>query len=158
MAIEIYHTGLVVADVAAGMEELTAATGCAWAPVQEQTLKLRGPEGPFEVDLQFTYSTAAPHVELIRAVPGTVWAPQPEGASTAHHLGCWSDDLAADSARLEAGGAPLLVTYASPSAGPVGFAYHRLASGVLLELVDAARREQFAAWFAGGSWKPAKVT
>lgn len=151
---EIFHTGFVVPDIAAGMAELTAALGCAWAPLQVQRLPLRTPEGDAEVELHFTYSTAAHHLELIEAVPGTVWAAQPPGAMAAHHVGIWSEDVAGDSERLSSAGSPCLVTYQTASGRPAGFAYHRLASGVLVEFVDVARKAVFADWFAGGSWQP----
>ncbi len=150
---EIFHTGFVVSDLAAGMAELTAALGCAWAPPQQQRLRLRLPGGPAEVDLHFTYSTVAHHLELLEAVPGTVWE-QPTGAAATHHVGLWSDDVAADSERLARAGSPCLATYATADGRAAGFAYHRLPSGVLVEFVAAARRPVLEAWFAGGSWRP----
>ena len=152
MAIEQYHTGVVTADLRATMDELTERMGLGWATIQQQVLKLRGPDGPFEVDLTFVYSTRYPYIEVIQGVPGTVWAPQPEGASAVHHLGCWSDDLVADAAALEAAGSPILTTYESPSGEPAGFTYHRLPSGILFELVDSARKAQFEVWLSGGEF------
>lgn len=151
---EVFHTGFVVPDIEAAMAELTATLGCAWAPLQDQRLPLRFPDGDADVRLRFTYSTVAHHLELIEAVPGTVWALQPEGAAATHHVGVWSADVAGDSERLSRAGSPCLATYRTRSGRPAGFAYHRLAAGGLIEFVDVARKEVFAQWFAGGAWQP----
>lgn len=151
---EVFHTGFVVPDLEAGMAELTETLGCAWAPLQAQRLRLRFPDRDADVDLRFTYSTAPHHLELIEAVPDTVWALQPAGAPATHHVGIWSDDVAGDSERLTRAGSPCLATYRTSSGRPAGFAYHRLASGALIEFVDAARKAVFAEWFAGGDWQP----
>lgn len=151
---DVFHTGFVVADLDAAMPELAAALGVDWAPRQEQHLELRTPDADLDVDLRFTYSTQPHHLELVEAVPGTLWALQPEGSSTAHHIGVWSDDVASDAERLGAAGAPWLVTYRTRSGRPTGFTYHRLASGGLVELVDRSRQAVFAEWFAGGAWRP----
>lgn len=151
---DVFHTGFVVPDLEAGMAELTELLGCTWAPLQSQRLPLRTPDGDVEIDLRFTYSTVAHHLELIEAVPGTVWAAQPAGSMATHHVGIWSDDVAGDSERLARAGSPCLMTYQTSSGRPAGFAYHRLASGALIEFVDVARKAVFAEWFAGGSWRP----
>jgi catechol 2,3-dioxygenase-like lactoylglutathione lyase family enzyme len=151
---DVFHTGFVVDDVEAARDELSAHLQVDWTPVEDRDLTLRGPDGPLSVNLRFTYTTTGPHrLELLGAVPGTVWeAPVPgsHGTVAAHHVGVWCDDLVARSRALSASGAPLLVTYAGDPAAPVGFAYHRLPSGLLVELVDAARRPAFERWFAGG--------
>lgn len=156
---DVFHTGFVVPDVDAAMAELAGTFDLTWAPVTRITMELRFPDGPREVAMQFTYSVQEPHIELLAAVPHTPWGqadgPTAVGLQAAHHLGVWSDDVAGDSAALVAAGAPLLVTYDHAGEGARGFAYHRLPSGVLVELVDRSRAADFERWFAGGSFVPA---
>jgi hypothetical protein len=152
---DLYHMGFVVPDLEAGMDEMGRAAGLRWASMQDTTLPLVGPDGPFDLHIRFTYSIDFPHIELIESIPGSLWEGAPGHA--AHHLGYWTDDVAAASKRLETElGAPRLVTYATASGEPKGFAYHRLPSGMLIEVVDRARAAQFAEWFAGGEWAPAR--
>ncbi|MDA2986341.1 MAG: VOC family protein [Actinomycetota bacterium] len=149
-----FHTGFVVDDVEAARDHLSAHLNATWTPVEERDMPLRGPAGPVTVRLRFTYTTTGPHhLELLGAVPETVWqasGPSHPGTIAAHHIGLWCSDLAETSRRLEADGSPLLVTYDSELDEAVGFAYHRLPSGLLLELVDEARRPAFEHWFGGG--------
>ncbi len=149
-----FHTGFVVTDVEAARDQLSKHLDVSWTPIEARQMPLRGPNGPMTVDLQFTYTTTGPHhLELLGSVPGTVWqAPDLSDLSTtaAHHVGLWCADLAEESRRLVADGAPLLVTYDSGHDEAVGFAYHRLPSGLLLELVDVSRRPGFERWFEGG--------
>ena len=156
----IFHTGYVVEDVEESMREVEAVFDVAWSTVERRRLALRGPEGPFEADMTFVYTQQGPpHIELLAAVPGTPWqvanAAAPVGQQAAHHVGIWSPDLVADSAALEAAGAPLVVTYDGRGDGVRGFAYHRLPSGMLVELVDESRRPDFETWFAGGPFPSA---
>lgn len=53
------------------------------------------------------------HVEIIQSVPGTLW--KPVAGSGIHHLGYWSDDVAADSAELAADGVDVAATDSVPS-------------------------------------------
>lgn len=151
---DAFHTGFVVEDLESARDRLSEQLDVSWTPVEDRHLTLRGPDGTSDVRLRFTYTTEGPHrIELLGAVPGTVWetaGPQRHGTVAAHHIGIWCDDLIGRSEALAAAGAPLLVTYAGASDRPIGFAYHRLASGLLVELVDAARRPAFERWFAGG--------
>lgn len=153
-ATEVFHTGFVVADIEQGMAEMSRAFDVSWTPVEERELPLLGPAGPLRPRLRFAYTREGPpRLELLEAVPGTVWELPPEGVGgtlATHHVGVWCDDLASMSRELEATGSPRLVTYQSRSGDAAGFAYHRLRSGPLIELVDGARRADFEAWFAGG--------
>lgn len=158
---DVFHTGFVVPDVDAAMEELGAVFGLSWAPVVRITMRLRGPDGPFDAAMTFTYSVQGPpHLELLGAVEGTPWnqsrGPEPVGLQAAHHVGVWSDDVAADSEAMTAAGAPLVVTYDHSGEGARGFAYHRLPSGLLVEVVDRSRAPDFQRWFEGGSFVTAE--
>lgn len=149
-----YHFGMVVEDIEQGLAQVGAALGLSWTELTEREMTLRTAEGTIRPRLRFAYSTTGtPHIELLEAVTGTPW--EAGGPGGWHHAGYWSEDLAADSARLAEQGAPRVVTYDSDREGPVGFAYHRLPTGQLVELVDASRREGFEAWFAGGEFADA---
>lgn len=151
---DVFHTGIVATDLEAACAEITALTGAAWTPVEAREMPLRGPDGPLRPTMRFTYTLTGPNrLEVLEAIPGTVWeapAAGTMGPLAAHHVGIWCDDVAGASRRLAAAGSPLLVTYDGEGTDPVGFAYHRLQSGLLVELVDRSRRDGFERWFAGG--------
>lgn len=149
VSFEIYHSGFVVSDIASAMAELTTTLGYDWLDVVTRRLRFRGPEAEQSVELTFTYTRRGPHrLELLQEVPGTIWETR-DGLATPHHVGMWVEDVAAESARLAADGSPLLWTYAGDPDRAVGFAYHRLPCGLMVELVDTSRREAFDAWFGG---------
>ena len=157
---QLFHTGFVVPDVCAAMDEIGQQLGVTWAEVTEIDMTLATESGVIEPRMVFTYSREGPvHIELLQAVAGTPWtvatATPPIGRQAAHHVGLFSDDVAGESARLAASGAPRVVTYASSSEEARGFAYHRLACGLLVEIVDRARKPDFERWFAGGAFVPA---
>lgn len=151
---DVFHTGMVAADLDEACAAITDLTGAAWTPVETREMPLRGPDGPLRPVMRFTYTVTGPHrLEVLEAIPGTVWELPPGGPLgplAAHHIGVWCDDVAGTSRRLAAQGSPLLVTYDGEGPDPVGFAYHRLRSGLLVELVDRSRRDGFERWFAGG--------
>ncbi|HEY8339518.1 MAG TPA: VOC family protein [Egibacteraceae bacterium] len=143
----VFHTGYVVDDIEAAMAELGDALSLRWARLQQREMRLRTPEGPLTVELRYTYSAGdrPPHVELLERVPGTLWE-RSTGPGQLHHLGLWSEDLAEESAALARRGAPLQVTFDDPDGGVHGFAYHRMPSGALVELVDAGARPAMERW------------
>lgn len=149
-----FHTGFVVDDLGAAIEEFTTTFGSSWTPVEEVPLCLTGPDGPTRFDLRVTFSREGPQrYELIEAVPGTLWqvpSSPSGGPSPCHHVGFYADDLRGESRRLEAAGAPLQHTIDDGSGEVSFFAYHRLPSGLLVELVDGRARRAFERWFAGG--------
>ncbi len=150
-----YHYGIVVTDFERALDELGGRLGLAWASVQRRQFDAAQPNGIVAADFRVTYSvTGPPHYEIIEANPGTIWA---DGGGGVHHLGFWSDDLAADSGRLTEAGSPWEATYHHPDVdGPFGFTYHTLpATKLRIELVDVARRPAFEAWLAGGDFPSA---
>jgi catechol 2,3-dioxygenase-like lactoylglutathione lyase family enzyme len=131
---DCYHTGLVVADMDAAAQRLTAAMGYRWTKPVEATLSVTTADGDVEVPFSFVYSVNAPHLELIQQVPGTIWT-VPAGGG-AHHLGYWADDLAAAATQLERSGYRL---EARPSGDTLSmFAYYTDPNGVRIEIVDRA--------------------
>ncbi|WP_197040817.1 VOC family protein [Pseudonocardia halophobica] len=149
---DLYHTGLVVKDLRSSIETYGALMGTEFTPPQLRCLDLRDDAAEYHVDLTIAYSRQGPHrVELIEAVPGTLWDVR-EGAPTAHHLGIWCDDVPGESAKLSAAGNPLLATLAADPERATYLAYHRLPDGSLIELVDASARDRLEAWFAGAEY------
>lgn len=131
---DCYHTGLVVDDMTVAAERLTAAMGYRWTKPVESTLSVATADGDIEVPFKFVYSVNAPHLEVIQAVPGTIWTAPPGGG--AHHLGYWADDMAAAAAQLERSGYRL---EARPSGETLSmFAYYLDPAGVRIEIVDRA--------------------
>ncbi|MYB09145.1 MAG: VOC family protein [Acidimicrobiia bacterium] len=152
---DFYHFGIVVTDLDAAMAEWSAIHGFEWAPVQHREFMVRQPNGVVLADFRFTYSIAGPpHIEFIKAAPGTVWDPSTAGG--VHHLGYWSHDLVADAQRLAEAGYEPLSSYDSADGRPLGFTYHWLpTTGLRVELVDAARRQDFLNWLAGADFPAA---
>ena len=93
-----FHVGVVVPDLEAAMAELGPAIGADWSGPLEREV------GEWVVRATFA-QTAPPYVELIEAVPGSVWEATP--GAPIHHMSYWSDDLDADGVRLEAAGMAL---------------------------------------------------
>jgi hypothetical protein len=151
---DAYHTGFVVPVIEPAMTELTRLFGVAWTEIEQWSARVRTPEGPLTVRLRFAYTLGAgPHLELLEPVPGTVWEiPVATGAGlgAVHHVGVWADDFAETSDRMVEAGFPRLLTFDERSGRAAGFAYHRLPSGALIELVDAANRRELESWLAGG--------
>ncbi|ASR37679.1 hypothetical protein BAY61_24745 [Prauserella marina] len=152
---DIYHTGFVVPDLDAARRDLTAVFGVTWTDVEQHEIPVTTPEGPVTANLRFAYSQGgSPRLELLEPVPGTIWeAPSVSfGPGGAHHVGVWAEDFAATSAKLEADGFPRVLTSDDGSGQAFRFAYHRLPSGPLIEIVDAARKAELEAWFEGADY------
>lgn len=128
-----FHVGIVLDDLDAGLAEMTEMFGYEWAtPLAVQTPVVL-PDREFVLDLRFAYSVTEPRVELVQSVPGTPWVPAL--GSGVHHVGYWSDDVAADSAVLEAHGYAREAKGVRPD-GAATWAYHRSPGGPRIELVS----------------------
>ncbi|MGA2836546.1 MAG: VOC family protein [Acidimicrobiales bacterium] len=135
-----YHVGIVVPDLAAAQGRLREQLGVVWGPVLDLAAQdLRDGGGrDLVLPTKLCYSTDGPLLELIEEVPGSVW--ECNDHSNLHHIGFWSEDLPADSARLGGSGCPMQLCGRSGGDAPVSFAYHRSDLGVRIEIVDAAMR------------------
>lgn len=126
-----FQVGFVVPALEAAMDEFGAGLGVELLGPQERDL------GDCVLRIAFA-RTPPPYVELIEGPPGSLWhAP---GGAHMHHLGYWSEDMDADSARLEAAGMALELD--------LGYArYHRpaVAAGARVELIDVAYQTEFRA-------------
>jgi catechol 2,3-dioxygenase-like lactoylglutathione lyase family enzyme len=127
-----FHLGLVVEDFEATLAEFSAAFGYEWCAEIGGSVPLTLPTGNAVLDISCAYSRTLPRVEIVRRVPGTLWEPVAGGG--VHHVGYWSDDVAADAAELTRQG---FVTEARRAgSGGAPFAFLRGPSGLLVELVD----------------------
>ena len=143
---DLYHTGIVVEDLDATRRWLTALAGYRWCDeyAGDQVVETGG--GQLTVPLRFAYSRSEPRLELIEAVPGTVWEP---AASGVHHLGFWSADVDRDVATLVRSGRELEVRASLPD-GSTRWAYCGGVGGPRIELVSRMLEPMMAAWFATG--------
>src|SRR5690606_27478808 len=76
-ATDLFHTGVVVEDLDSSIDRLSAVAGYRWTKPLAATTPIRTPAGDTEVPFRIVYSLDAPYVELIQAVPGTLWTPAP---------------------------------------------------------------------------------
>ena len=136
-----FHTGIVVDDLDAALVTFTELFGYRWCEEVHIPTPVTTPAGDIELDLRFAYSMTSPRLEIIQAVPGTLW--EPAAGSGIHHLGYWSDDVAVDSAALEERG------FAREASGQV-WAYHRSTAGFRIEVVNRAVQPALEQYWATG--------
>lgn len=131
---DLYHTGIVVADLEAALAAMTELGGYRWTPVMESPFMVWTPAGEQTVPFRCAYSVDKPHLELVQQVPGTVWTAVPGNA--AHHIGYFVDDLAAASQAMTDAGRPVEACGVVEGRYPSVFAYHKGADGIRIEVVD----------------------
>ena len=121
-----FHSGHIVTDIEQSCAELTAALGVRWSPIQDRELGEWRSRIAFSVD-------GPPYLEIIQGSPGSPWDAEAFGDQL-HHIGYWSDDVAADGARLIAAGMPVILDGAAwGRSTTIHMAPH---SGTRLELLD----------------------
>ncbi|SEP04903.1 VOC family protein [Trujillonella endophytica] len=136
---DLYHVGIVTDDLDGVRDEMSELLGYEWT--QEVTARtavcLLGVDTA--LDLRLVYSRTTPRVELVASLPGNpVWTPA--GGSGVHHLGYWSDDLAADRAELEERGFVAEALGQEPG-GPAMWGYFAREGAPRIELVSRAMQE-----------------
>lgn len=141
---DFYHTGIIVPDLDAAMARLSALAGYRWISPVSYTLPFRTTVGTQEVTSTFVYSLQAPHVELIKEVPGTAWTAAP--GNSIHHLGYWTDNLAESAKILEDNGFTFEATADTAPPDLALFAYYLDAAGTRIEIVDRALFPDFPAF------------
>jgi hypothetical protein len=141
----VYHVGFVVPDLHDAISTLGPALGITFSPpIDLPFTTLETPDGPREVSLRLTYSTRPVHVELISSAAGTLWDFADERRG--HHLGVWTDDVAAEAERLDGLGLRRL-WWVRGDDGRMVFSYHDTPYGFYIELVDNAARAGMPDWF-----------
>ena len=146
-AADHFHVGVVVDDFEGALDDLSDLFGHRWCPPLSVSTPVVLPDGQITLDLVFTYSTTTPRMEVIKSVPGTLWTAA--AGSGIHHLGYWSDDVAADAARLTGRGYVAEATGVRPDGGAV-WAYHRSPSGPRIELVSRDIAAGLEGYWASG--------
>ena len=143
---DLYHVGIVVHDFDATLALLAETAGYRWCDEYSGDQLVQTPSGEITVPMRFAYSLTEPRLEILQAVPGTIWTPSDSGV---HHLGYWSDDVSADVAALAAKGMPAEATASVPD-GSALWAYCKGASGPRIELVSRTLEPILREWFATG--------
>lgn len=134
----LFHTGIVVDDLAAAKAEMGERLGVTWFEGGAEVVLLSA-DGPRTVQSAYALSQEGPHhIELAQSVAGTIWTASAPGH--AHHLGYWVDDVAAASQALVEQGAPHVATVAMAVDAPPMCAYHRTANGLYVEVVSKKLR------------------
>jgi hypothetical protein len=142
-----FHTGVVVDDFEGTLAMLTELFGYEWCDEMGAEIPVTLPDGVQTLNLRFAYSMTAPRLEIIRPVPGTLW--MPAAGSGIHHLGYWSDDVAADAATLERRGFAREAAGEGEDGVPY-WTYHRTATGPRIELVSRAMQPTMEQYFTTG--------
>jgi hypothetical protein len=134
----LFHTGIVVDDLAAAKAELGDLLGVTWFEGGADVLVITD-DGTRTVSAAYALSKEGPHhVELTQSVAGTLWSVT--GPGQAHHLGYWVDDVAAASAELIRLGSARVATVTVADGVPPMCAYHQTGNGLYVEVVSRAMR------------------
>lgn len=129
-----YHFALVVENLEAAKQELTEALGLTWARDQRRQACLEAPDHPITLYMAYAYSLEGPpYLEIIEQRPDSPFA-----QLGLHHIGVWSDDPRAESARLEQAGWPRETVGLAPDGSWAGSLYHRGTAGLRVEVVNIA--------------------
>ncbi|MCA2318604.1 VOC family protein [Mycobacterium intracellulare] len=150
---DLYHCGLVVEDFDAEMAFLTDVVGHRWTQAFEvdQTVELDGRVDT--IPLRLAFSLTEPRLELVQAVPNTLWTPSTSGL---HHLGYWSDDIDDDIAALRENHFAVEGRGLTPE-GETLWAYCKGPIGPRIELVNRVMQPVMESFFAMGAADPARV-
>jgi hypothetical protein len=146
----LFHTGVIVDDLEAAAALWTASFGFHWAPPQTAATPMRCPAGVLPREVRFTYSLEGPHhIELLEQVdPGPYLHLSTD--RHIHHVGYYTTDLAAQSARLEALGFAAELSGVGEDGGVYRATYHchPVQPGMWIELVDDSVADNIDAWMA----------
>lgn len=135
---DLWHTGIVVDDLAAAMDEYGEELGVTWYEGGAD-VRMTTDEGVRTVTTKYALSKEGPHhVELGQSIQGTLWSVTKPGH--AHHLGYWVDDVAAASTALIERGSPVVATIGMSDEAPPMCAYHRTPNGLFVEVVVRGMR------------------
>ncbi len=146
----LFHTGMVVDDLATAMAGFSEVLGARWAQPLRMEVPLWTDHGIVRRESWTTYSIdagGAHHLELIEDVAATAWAAP--GRSRLHHIGVWSQDLVARSAHLADMGWARVLTDGTDGT-PGNFVYHDPGhGGLFVELLASSLKPVMAPWLEG---------
>jgi hypothetical protein len=141
-----FHLGIVAEDLEVTMATLASVLGHEWGAVVGGPAEVALPAGERVVDLRCAYTLSTPRLEVIRAIPGTMWEPVSGGGI--HHVGYWSDDVAAESDELHRAGYVTEVTRSGPD-GSTHFTFLRHPEGFRIELLTRAAQPSLERYWNG---------
>ncbi len=152
---EVFHLGIIVADLAAAQAELSDSLGVRWTTPAHIPVKAWAPDrGRHGYDLTISFTVEGPvHIELLHGSPGSYYDPALRGGPGLHHIGVWVDDVTQVNKDLVGQGYTVELAGDSPENGYGAFTYVRSHGGVLFEPESGRRgsKERFERWYAGGS-------
>ena len=92
---DIYHVGIIVPDMEAAMDELGRRFNVGWRDPSTATVRVRDQGGDRILSPRVTFCDNSTPIalELIEALPGTVWSVT--GRSQLHHFGLYVDSVQA---------------------------------------------------------------
>jgi len=146
----MFHLGALVDDLDTAMADLDDS-GVEWAvPRLIDAMPFWTPEtGSDAAPLRFVYSREGPqHLELLESPPGSPW--HAGGRAGLHHVGYWTDDVAAAVETALELGWKLVLANAAPEDGFGMLAYVQPACGLLVEFVSDEIRPSFEEWWREG--------
>ena len=146
----VYHVGYVVPDLAKAMAQFTDAIGARWVDHVVHPRYRDAAGRVVEVDLHTSFTLDGPvHIELIEAAPGTIW--ELGAGPQIHHVGLWTDDVAAEAERLVRSGLPVVAGGLDDAdeGVPGFFSYHDNPQGGKLELVHIDMQQGMHDWMRG---------
>jgi hypothetical protein len=131
---DLYHVGLIVDDIDAAAQRLTAVSGYEWTKPVEYTLAVTTADGDYEVPFKFVYSLQAPHLELCNRFPGPSGPPRPIRRHTTLATG-----LTTSLPQRPLSKTPATARKPAPGGEDLSmFAYQTDPDGVRIEIVDRA--------------------
>ena len=139
-----FHVGIASVDVESLAAALGPLLGLTWVSLRRPDVVHHAPGGPVTPSSQVIWSRqGAPHLELVKAEPGTVYAV--DRGTYIHHFGYWTADLGASIAAYQAKGWRVEAAMHDGDGRPTAFAYLSRPGEVWIELVDVANRPRLAA-------------
>jgi catechol 2,3-dioxygenase-like lactoylglutathione lyase family enzyme len=142
---DLYHIGIVVDDLDTTLSWLSDVAGYQWCEQYAGDQVVETPAGETTIPLRFAYSMNEPRLEVLQAIPGTLWTPSDSGI---HHLGYWSDDVDRDIQTLVDTGHEVEARAPLPD-GSALWAYCK-AAGPRIEVVSSLIRPVMTQWFETG--------
>ncbi|GAA1159638.1 VOC family protein [Nocardioides aquiterrae] len=152
---ELWHVGVVVGDLESAMDQLARSFGHEWSTVLERevAVHLVGGEAGSEQSSRVRWTASRggpPQWEVIEAESG-LWSVEANPGGGLHHLAYWSDDLAGDSAELQAEGYRL-EAWGDDEHGATRFIYLLGPNGLRIEIGAAETRPAWEEWTSGGDY------
>jgi methylmalonyl-CoA/ethylmalonyl-CoA epimerase len=129
----VHHVGLVVPDITAAIEHAESVYGLQLIDLGPGLSAWLDHGRRIEPHTHVALSAGGPpHLELLQAVPGTVWQVLPG----LHHVGYVVDDLPSAADELAAAGLPVVLEDVNDTGRPIRATYHRDPLGPIVELMS----------------------